>query len=382
MIQRQYQIIKVLPSSHQTETQLLENIGHNWLRILISILLFSSISLMLIQPTKAVSPFRVQANPSPLNDSVQNGVKTELDRAYRRTFSALNLLLVLLLVLPTISAGLAWFWLSKLGEKMAVAQQEIESLQADARFQLESLIEETKTTLHQLLEQNTLAETTLKKLEAQSETRQKTTANTVTLPPDQLVKYYAKQGENLFLDKKYTEALNIYDKTLEIQDNLPEVWNNRGVILTKLQRYREAIDSYEKAITIHSNYPDAWNNHGVALGKIQEYEKAVDSYNHAVELKPDYGDAWNNRGFALVQLNKYNEAIHSYQQATALKPNSYLIWYNQARCYSLHGQLDLALESLKKAIEIQPQAVRKLARKESDFEGLRSDQKFQELIIE
>ncbi|MGB3404547.1 MAG: tetratricopeptide repeat protein [Microcoleaceae cyanobacterium] len=382
MIQRQYQTTKVGTSSNLIEAIAVQYRGHHLLRILSCVLLFPSVSLMLTQPTKAVTPIWVQVNQSPLNSEIQDAVQTEIDRAYRRTFAALNLLLVVLLVLPTASAIIALFWLSKLGEKVAIAQAEIESLQVDASFQIEGLIEETKTILHQLLEKNTLAEETLKKLESKSKTNQNISSNVVTIPQTQLVKDYAKQGEKLFLERNYQEALNTYAKALEIKESLPEVWNNRGVILTKLQRYAEAIDSYDKAIKIHSDYPDAWNNRGVALGKLKEYEKAVDSYDHAVELKPDYADAWNNRGFALAQLKKYDEAIQSYQQATALKPNFYLVWYNQARCYSLQNKPDLAFESLKKAIEIKPQVVRKLVKKESDFDRLKADRRFQELITE
>jgi tetratricopeptide (TPR) repeat protein len=383
MIQRQYQMTKVMTSPNPKVKRTLQNRGHHLLRIFSYILLFPSVSLMLTQPTLSATPVWVQANPNPLNSEIQQAVQAELDRAYRRTFAALNLLLVVLLVLPTASAVVAFFWLSKLGKKIAIAQQEIESLQADASSQLEGLIEETKTVLHQLLESNTSAEKTLKKLESTSaHTAQNISSNVVTIPQTQLVKDYAKQGEKLFIEGKYQEALNTYAKALEIQESLPEVWNNRGVILTKLQRYAEAIDSYDQAIKIHSDYPDAWNNRGVALGKLKEYEKAVASYDHAVKLKPDYADAWNNRGFALTQLKKYDEAILSYQQATALKPNYYLVWYNQARCYSLQNQPDLAFESLKKATEIKPQVVRKLARKESDFDQLKADQRFQKLILE
>jgi len=368
----QHYIIKAWTGFNPRVNPLPKAWANHCLKVLISIVLFPSLSLMLTQPLKAASPLSVQANPVPLNNQIQDAVQAELDQAYRRTFATLNLLLIVLLLLPTASAVIAWFFLSRLGQKMAIAHQEIESLQADTISQLEGLIEETKTALHHLLEKNTLAEETLKKLNLHS--------NSPMLESDQLTKDYAKQGEKYFIEGDFEAAINAYNKALELQPSLAEVWNNRGVILTKLQRYSEAINSYEKALKIRSNYPDAWNNRGVALGKLKSYKTAVESYDRAVELKPDYGDAWNNRGFALTKLEKYDEAIQSYQKAAELKPDFHLIWYNQARCYGLQGKADLALESLKKAIKIKPEVSRKLAQKESDFESLQSNPEFKQLV--
>ncbi|MGB3533558.1 MAG: tetratricopeptide repeat protein [Microcoleaceae cyanobacterium] len=379
MIKLQYQTAALTAFNPQVN-RLPQGRVNYCLQVLISILLFPSLSLILIQPLKAAPPLSVQANLGPLNTQIQQAVQTELDQAYRRTFATLNLLLILLLVLPTASGIMALFWLSKLGETMAVARAEIESLQIDARSQLEGLIEESKTTLHHLLEQNAAAEETLKKLDLESTTVKQVHFNSGGMAQNQLVKNYAKQGERLFIEKEYKSAIDAYDKALEIQPNLAEVWNNRGVILTKLQDYPKAIDSYEKALEIRSDYPDAWNNRGVALGKLKDYQTAVTSYDRAVELKPDYGDAWNNRGFALTQLKKYDEAIQSYQKAGDLKPDFHLIWYNQARCYGLQGMVELAIKNLNKAIEIKPETIRKLAQKESDFDPIKADIRFKQLI--
>ncbi len=359
------------------------------LNLLFSILLFPSLSLIPIQPIRA-APIQkrllqtpsIQTNALPLNSQIQETIKTELSQAYRRTFARLNLLLIVLLLLPTVSAVMAWFLLSRLGQKMMLVKQEIESLKEDAVFQLEMLMAETKTALQDLQAENALAEETLQKLSLQSHT-----PSTVELNGQHqnhhsldLARDYAKQGEKLFIARDYEKAIQVYDQALELHPNLAEVWNNRGVILTKLQRYFEAITSYEKALEIRSDYPDAWNNRGVALGKLKSYQVAVESYDRAVQLKPDYADAWNNRGFALTKLEQYDEAITSYEKAADLNPNFHLVWYNQARCYGLQKKVDLAINHLKKAIQIKPESIRKLAKKEPDFELIRQEKRFQELV--
>ena len=118
----------------------------------------------------------------------------------------------------------------------------------------------------------------------------------------------------------------------------------------------------------------------MALGKLKYYEAAVLSYDRAINLRENYVDAWNNRGFALAQLKRYEEAIDSYQKAAELNPDFYLVWYNQARCYGMQEKTELALENLQRAISIKPTVVRNLAKKESDFESLFRDERFQQLI--
>lgn len=189
----------------------------------------------------------------------------------------------------------------------------------------------------------------------------------------------AKQGDKLFLEGDLEVAVQTYDEGLKFKPDLAEVWNNRGVALTRLQRYHEAIVSYERAIQLRYNYADAWNNRGVALGKLNHYEAAILSYQRAIDLKSNYMDAWNNRGFALAKLQKYDEAISSYNQAAKIRPDFYRIWYNKARCYAVQGQVELALENLKRAIRLNPQACKKLVKRETDFDPIRQDQNFKKL---
>ncbi|WP_079680732.1 tetratricopeptide repeat protein [Planktothrix sp. PCC 11201] len=189
----------------------------------------------------------------------------------------------------------------------------------------------------------------------------------------------AKQGDKLFLEGDLEGAVQSYDEGLKFKPDLAEVWNNRGVALTRLQRYHEAIVSYERAIQLRYNYADAWNNRGVALGKLNHYEAAILSYQRAIDLKSNYMDAWNNRGFALAKLQKYDEAISSYNQAAKIRPDFYRIWYNKARCYAVQGQVELALENLKRATRLNPEACQKLVKRETDFDPIRQDKNFKKL---
>ncbi|WP_413164216.1 tetratricopeptide repeat protein [Capilliphycus salinus ALCB114379] len=351
--------------------------------ILLSIIFFPSLSFATPISVLSLQPTGTPVAQIPISTEQQdreNLIEAEVDRAFRRKLSTVNLLLILLLVLPTLAAGGVWFLLSKLTQQTVLAQQEIASLKADALSQLEIILSEAQTILSDLQQQNIEVERRLESLKSQSNLQFPQQVSPDSPQNLKLAQDYAKQGDKFFTQGCYDEAVEAYDRALQLDSHGVEVWNNRGVVLTKLHRYHEAIASYEQALQLRSEYADAWNNRGVALGKLKYYEAAVLSYDRAINLRENYVDAWNNRGFALAQLKRYEEAIDSYQKAAELNPDFYLVWYNQARCYGMQDKLDLALENLERAMNIKPAVVRNLAKKETDFESLVRDERFQSLI--
>ena len=92
-------------------------------------------------------------------------------------------------------------------------------------------------------------------------------------------------------------------------------WRNKGGALYSLGKYDEAIECYDKAIQIDPDSPVVWNNKGLALNSLGKYDEAIASYDKAIQIDPDDADVWNNKGLALNSLGKYDEAIASYDRA-------------------------------------------------------------------
>ena len=351
--------------------------------IILSIILSPGLSCAVPRSVFPVEPAVFPAAQMPIppqEQDIKTSVEAEVDRAFRHKLSSVNLLLILLLVLPTLAAGCLWFLMAKFNQQTVFAQREIETLKADTLSQLEIIISEARTILSDLQQQNAEVDRALESLKTQSNLQLPRRLSPENQQKLKLAQDYAKQGDKFFTQGCYDEAVEAYDRGLQLDSQAAEVWNNRGVVLTKLHRYHEAIASYEQALQLRSEYADAWNNRGVALGKLKYYDAAILSYDRAIRIREDYVDAWNNRGFSLAQLQRFDEAIDSYQKAAELNPDFYLVWYNQARCYGMQGEADLALENLQKAIEIKPSVVQNLAKKENDFASILYDERFQKML--
>ena len=82
-----------------------------------------------------------------------------------------------------------------------------------------------------------------------------------------------------------------------------------GIYLYKQKKYSEAVDCFDKAIKINPLYYTAWCNKGVALDKLGKYSEAVDCFDKAIKINPIYYKAWYKKGLALDKLGKYSEEM-------------------------------------------------------------------------
>ncbi|MDZ8105466.1 MAG: tetratricopeptide repeat protein [Nostoc sp. DedQUE12a] len=184
---------------------------------------------------------------------------------------------------------------------------------------------------------------------------------------------------NLINLKRYQDALRCLNKALTFTPDSSDICFAKGYALDDLGRLEEAIASYDQATKIKPDKDEAWYNRGIALFNLGRLEEAIASYDQATKIKPDYHYAWNNRGIALRNLGRFEDAIASYDQATNIKPDKNNPWYNKACCYSLLGNIDLAIENLQQAINLNPEC-REIAKTDADFDNIREDLRFQDLI--
>ena len=77
----------------------------------------------------------------------------------------------------------------------------------------------------------------------------------------------------------------------------------------ELGRQTQAIDCYNKALEIDPKDSTAWNNKGAALMELGRQTQAIDCYNKALEIDPKDSTAWINKQLAL-DLPMYNPVIY------------------------------------------------------------------------
>ena len=191
---------------------------------------------------------------------------------------------------------------------------------------------------------------------------------------------WINQGITLFLLERYEEALESFQKVIDRTSQSAIAWANRGHILREMKRYKEAIFACDQACEIDSNSSEALNAQALTLSLVGDFEKAITAIDKAIELGIHVVINRANRGIILARAGRYLEALEECEQAIKQDPNHESGYYGKACWYALQGDIDLAIENLRKSIDIASRNSRREAKHNPDFDGIRDDERFRALV--
>jgi tetratricopeptide (TPR) repeat protein len=202
----------------------------------------------------------------------------------------------------------------------------------------------------------------------------------LAIAPDAVLCWH-NRGDALNQLQRYQDAIESYDQAIALYPRNFISWNNRAFCLDALEQYEEAIANYDKALAIEPKYFSAWGNRAGSLEAVGRYQEALKSYDRALVICPIDAEIWCFRGVLLARLGQYEAALQSYDCALAIEPDSADSIYNKACCYSLQQRVELALDFLQQAIDLDPEVL-DCAKTDADFDAIRQDERFQALIME
>ena len=128
---------------------------------------------------------------------------------------------------------------------------------------------------------------------------------------------------------------------------------HRGMDKVKLKDYPAALEIFERVLASNPDIPEAWNNKGVALYGLGRVEEAGESYDRSLALDPENLDAMRNKGFLLRNQRKLEEALQVYDSVLQKGGDAYDMESTAAVLTAL-GRLEEALNCLYLAREAMP----------------------------
>jgi len=130
------------------------------------------------------------------------------------------------------------------------------------------------------------------------------------------------KGDELFGEGKFEEALECFDKEIQLNPNNAEAWAAKASAQHSLGRTEEAMDSVNKSIKLDSSDAKGWNNKAGILFSLEKYSEAVTCFDEALKIEPDDAQLLNNKGGALCYMGKFEEALECFDRAIQLNPNN------------------------------------------------------------
>lgn len=146
----------------------------------------------------------------------------------------------------------------------------------------------------------------------------------------------------------------IFNNSSSLADVTASGWIEKGVALVVEGKYNEAIEVFNKAIQLNPNDAVAYNNRGAAYGQIGNYKQQIEDCNKALQLDPKDAVAYNNRGVAYGELGNHEQEIADCTKAIELNPRLAVAYYHRGLAYQKLGNRKQAEKDKRSAYALNP----------------------------
>jgi len=148
------------------------------------------------------------------------------------------------------------------------------------------------------------------------------------------------------------DAINESRLAIDLGPNLLETHRARGYVLEWTRNYTEAIQEFQKAIEINRNIGDLHLELGIIYSSLEEpqVDLAVDAFNKAITLNPT--DPLPRQWLASSYANsgEYAKAIQYAEEAVKYDPTNPFMYGSLGVYYRKNQQLEQAVEALRLSV--------------------------------
>ena len=144
----------------------------------------------------------------------------------------------------------------------------------------------------------------------------------------------------------------LFGRAIKVTENNYIMHNNFGLALANQKRYEDAIEQFEKVLQINPRYIRAKANIAFVLRRQDRIDEAIEIYKELLEINPDWPEVHNDLGRVYAYKGMADEAIECYKEAVRLRPDFAEAVNNWGMVLKDQGKTAEAMEKFKKAHEI------------------------------
>ena len=173
---------------------------------------------------------------------------------------------------------------------------------------------------------------------------------------DQVLDHFLMADE-LYRREKFGEAIKEFDQVLERKPGHFWAQYLNAICLLRQGRPAEARALLSACLAQRSDFVWLYLLRGFAQEELQAWGAADSDFQKASQMPLDENARYVlsvNRGVLRVRQERFEDAIADLKSAIERKPKAYQAYVNLAQAYRRLGKLDLALEQLNRAVELEP----------------------------
>jgi tetratricopeptide (TPR) repeat protein len=186
------------------------------------------------------------------------------------------------------------------------------------------------------------------------------------------------------LTEDFSAGLGYFQKAIQLNPKHSGALCSSAALLSNLRRYDEALDIFRSIHNVcseHESCPTLIVNICITLRNMGRVDEAMKACEEILAKDPNNTGALSGKALCLSNSGRYDEALVIFSHLLQSAPEQSDSWYNQACTYALMNKASKAVQSLRKAIDLDPQ-YKSLMRMEPDFELLRKTGTFRRAFPE
>jgi tetratricopeptide (TPR) repeat protein len=203
---------------------------------------------------------------------------------------------------------------------------------------------------------------------------------TIEIENSKKLSIYSQYGRALVLNGRYEDAHTTYDLALGFTEEdsiyMADIYAKIGFVYNSQKKYKEALEYYQKDLNISlqmigKNHPDTattYGNIGSVYDSQEKYKEALEYYQKSLDIQlqtigknhPDTAISYNNIGLVYDSQKRYKEALDYYEKSLDIKlqtigvnhPDTAITYRNIGLIHKDLRECKKAKECLQKALNI------------------------------
>ena len=166
--------------------------------------------------------------------------------------------------------------------------------------------------------------------------------------------YLSTLGTALLRLGRREEALQVFDKAVQLKPDDADLWSQFGNVLVDADRSGDALLCFQHALGLDPRHGEAAFRAGVILNNSRRFDEALTVLDRSAEVRPDHAPTFATRGLVLARLTKYEQAISDYERAIGLNPNDADACANLGNALRALGRPESALDWYERSLALGP----------------------------
>ncbi|HLG84983.1 MAG TPA: tetratricopeptide repeat protein [Bradyrhizobium sp.] len=166
--------------------------------------------------------------------------------------------------------------------------------------------------------------------------------------------YLTSLGTCLSRQGRHEEALQAFDKAVQLKPDDANLWHDLGNALVALGRDSEAVLSFRHGLALNPQHWEAANQCAILLYGLGRIEEALACLDACDALRPNHVPTLQRRAACLTRLKRFEEALALCHTSHALAPDDAGICNNLGTVLRSLGQDEDALPWFDQALALQP----------------------------